>query len=238
MKAELYFTYAGLTDQDLLGKTVVVIDVLRACTVICTAFAAGCREIIPVRSVGDGSALLANLDRGVVLLAGERDGYKVEGFDLGNSPFEFTKQVVRDKTIILASTNGSKAIVLGSNGETCLAASFVNISTVVERVTAIDRDIVIICSGKESTFSLEDAICGGMMLSLLKGKVELANDAACVACMLYDNYKNNLVSALRGCDHGHYLASIGFGGDIDYAAGVDTVGVLPRWDNGRLITDK
>jgi len=235
MKVELYFTPAGLAEKDVLGKTVVVIDVLRACTVICKAFAAGCREIIPVNSVGDGSALLANLDREVVLVAGERDGYRVEGFDLGNSPFEFTRDVVRDKTIILASTNGSKAMVLGSSGKAMYAASFVNASTIAGALASASGDIVIACSGKESRFSLEDAVCGGMIISRLGDTIGEANDAAMVAKSLYEFHKDDIRSALRNSDHGRYLVSIGFSADIDYAAGVDTIAVLPQWDKGRFV---
>ncbi|MBU1318376.1 MAG: 2-phosphosulfolactate phosphatase [candidate division Zixibacteria bacterium] len=235
MKVELYFTHSGLAESDLSGKTVVIIDVLRACTVVCSAFAAGCREIIPVKTIGDASMLAANLDREVVLLAGERDGHKIDGFDLGNSPFEFTEDIVRDKIIILASTNGSKAMVLGSGGDSCYAASFVNISTVVDQIKCDGIDTAIICSGKESKFSLEDALCGGMILSKLGDQANMANDAASVALKLYEAHRDNLAGALRQCDHGRYLASIGFGSDIDFAASVDTCCILASWDNGRLI---
>jgi 2-phosphosulfolactate phosphatase len=235
MEVRLYFTPAGLTDEDLFGRTVVVIDVLRACTVICAAFAAGCREVIPVNSIGDGSTLLGNLDRDVVLLAGERDGYRVEGFDLGNSPLEFTEDVVSKKTIILASTNGSKAMVLGSSGKSMLAASFVNVSAAVDKVAYLDEDTAIVCSGKKSRFSLEDAVCGGMIISRLGNRVEVANDAAIVAKTLYETHKDDIVSLLRTCDHGRYLSSIGFADDIDFAARIDTIGVLPQWENARFL---
>jgi 2-phosphosulfolactate phosphatase len=235
MKVELHFTYAGLSESDLHGKTVVVIDVLRACTVICAAFRSGCREIIPVESAGDGSALLRNLDRAVTILAGERDGHKVDGFNLGNSPLEFTESAVKGKTIILASTNGTPALVLGSSGARMYAASFLNVSRVAEEVVAAGEETVIICSGQESRFTLEDAICGGKMISLLRHKASLVNDAATVARMLFTKHRNDLLSALRNCDHGRYLHSIGFGADLDVAAGVDTAPVLPCWDNGRLV---
>jgi len=236
MKIELFFTYSGISESDIVGKTVVVIDVLRACTVIPTAFDAGCKEIIPVKSIGDSSELLGKLDRDVLVLAGEREGYRVEGFDLGNSPFEFTKDVVGDKTVILASSNGSKALVLGAHGETCMAASFVNLSRIVEEVGSLKRDTVIICSGKLSRFALEDAICGGMMISRLSDLVDSTNDAGMTANMLYERHKEDLVGVLRGCDHGQYLSSIGFTADIEYAARVDAFSILPLWDNGRLVS--
>jgi len=236
MDIDLFFTYSGIAEGDIQGKTVVVIDVLRACTVIPTAFAAGCREIIPVKSIGDSSSLMAKLDRDVIVLAGEREGHRVEGFDLGNSPFEFTKDVVADKTIILASTNGSKALVLGSHGETCLAGSFVNLSRIVNAVEMLDHDTVIICSGKLSRFALEDALCGGMLISRLGDQVSSTNDAGMTSLMLYEKYQNDVMGVLRNCDHGQYLASIGFAADIEYAARVDAVDVLPVWDNGRLVS--
>jgi len=235
MKVELYFTYTGLKEDDLLGKTVVVIDVLRACTVISTAFAAGCREIIPVNSIGAASTLASNLDKDVVILAGEREGHRVDGFDLGNSPLEFTKEVVKDKTVILASTNGTKAIVLGSSGERCLTASLTNISTVSRYLDELNSRTVIICSGKESRFSLEDAICGGMIISKLKSKPEFVNDAVEVAAALASKYEGDVHSALKHCDHGKYLTSIGYAADIEYASRLDELDVLPFWDGGRLV---
>ncbi len=237
MKIELFFTYAGLTEEDVRGKTVVVIDVLRACTTACAAFRSGCREIIPVESIGDATSLLANLDRDVVLLAGERQGYKVDGFDLGNSPYEFTEDIVRGKVIILASTNGSRALVPGSGGEECMAASFVNVSNVVERIASVGNDIAIVCSGRELHFSLEDTLCGGMIISGLADRAESANDAAVVALALYEERKSSLASALRNSDHGRYLVSLGFSADIDFAAQVDSIGLIPYWDNGRLVVD-
>jgi len=235
MRVELFFTPAGLAEDDLKGKAVVVIDVLRACTVVCAAFAAGCREIIPVKSLGDGSTLLGNLDRDVVLMAGERDGYRVEGCDLGISPYEFTEVVVKNKTIILASTNGSKAMVLGSSGTVEFATSFVNMSAVVSRLREMRTDTVILCSGKNSRFSLEDAICGGMVVSRLRNMITDDNDAAMVAEMLYQKHESDLLSSLKLSDHGEYLGSIGFGADIDFAAGVDTIDVLPQLVDGRFL---
>lgn len=235
MRVELFFTPSGLVEDDLKGKAVVVIDVLRACTVVCAAFAAGCREIIPVKSLGDGSTLLGNLDRDVVLMAGERDGYRVEGFDLGNSPYEFTEDVVKNKTVILASTNGSKAMVLGSSGTVEFAASFVNMSAVVKKLSEMSTDTVVLCSGKDSRFSLEDAICGGMIVSRLRNLITDDNDAAKVAEVLYHEHERDLLSSLRYSDHGEYLSSIGFGADIDFAAGVDTINVLPQLTDGRFL---
>jgi len=235
MNIDLYFTAAGLSENDLRGKTVTVVDVLRACTVIPTALKAGCKEIIPVKSIGDSSTLLGNLDRDVVVLAGEREGHRIEGFDLGNSPFEFTESVVGGKTVILASTNGSKVLVLGSAGEACVAASFVNVSVIAEEIARIGNDTVIICSGKEHRFSMEDALCGGMIISRLGERADTANDAAQVAKGLYDRYSGDLPGALKSCDHGRYLKSIGFGGDIDYAASVDSVPILPIMRQGRLV---
>lgn len=238
MNIELYFTSAGLSENDLRGKTVVVVDVLRACTVIPTAFSAGCKEIIPVRSIGDSSTLLGNLDRDVVVLAGEREGQKIEGFDLGNSPFEFTEGVVGGKTIILASTNGSKVLVLGSSAESCIAASFVNVGVVAEEISRIGSDVAIICSGKEHRFSLEDALCGGMLISRIGAGADASNDAAAVALTLHDQHSGDLAGALKSCDHGRYLKSIGFGGDIEYAAKVDSVPILPIMRQGRLVNGR
>jgi 2-phosphosulfolactate phosphatase len=235
MKIELYFTYAGITEEDLKGRTVVVIDVLRASTVACAAFAGGCKEIIPVETVGDGTNLRGNLDKEVVLLAGERGGYRVDGFDLGNSPLEFTERAVKGKTIILASTNGSKAMLTGSEGGECLVGCFVNLSNAVSRIRSLENDVAILCAGTKLKFSLEDTVCGGMIVDRLLETADPANNAAVVALELYRKYEPDMMSAMMESDHGKFLTSIGFAADLGFASRVDTIPIVPNWDDGRLI---
>ena len=201
MKLELYFTPAGLNGDKISGKTSVVIDILRATTVSAVALYNGARDIIPMASIGDATSMKQKLDHSSVILGGERHGQKVDGFDLGNSPFEYSSAVVENKSIILASTNGSGALIRGSEAETCYSCAFINISAIFEKIIDQKDDIAIICAGNNGGFSLEDALCGGMLVHKLKHAdkgFNPENDAAWISMGLYEKHKDDLVGALRG----------------------------------------
>jgi 2-phosphosulfolactate phosphatase len=238
MKLELYFTPAGINGDQISGKTSVVIDILRATTVAAVALHNGARDIIPMASIGDASSMKQKLDHSSVILGGERHGQKVEGFDLGNSPFEYSPNVVENKSIILASTNGSGALIRGSEAKTCFSCAFINISAIFEKVIDQKEDIAIICAGNKGGFSLEDALCGGMLVYKLKladKGFEPENDAAWIAMGLYEKHKDDLAGALRESDHGKFLVKLGFEQDIAFCAKEDHLNVAPLWQSGRLI---
>jgi 2-phosphosulfolactate phosphatase len=237
MKVKLYFTPTSLGEPKVRGKIAIAIDVLRASTSICTAFVNGCREIIPVAAVGDAAAMRANLDRKSVLICGEREGLKIEGFDLGNSPSEYSEQVVRDKVLIFASTNGSRAILKCAPGFAAFVCGFVNLSAVVEMVCTYDKDVAIVCAGKLGNFSLEDTFCGGAVIDRLlqcPGYV-ISNDAAQVAHMLYRAHGSSLESVIRQADHARYLCDLGFGADIVTAATIDSLNVVPALIGNKIV---
>jgi 2-phosphosulfolactate phosphatase len=237
MKVKLYFTPQPLTEAKIRGKVAIAVDVLRASTTICTAIQNGCREIIPVATVGDAAAMRANLDRDSVLVCGEREGLKIEGFDLGNSPAEYSDQVVRNKVLVFASTNGSRAILKCAASSVTLVCGFVNLSAVVEIVRKFDRDVAIVCAGKQGNFSLEDTFCGGAIIDRMLGcgKYDISNDAAQVAHMLYKNQSASIESVLHQADHARYLVSLGFGADIVTAAAVDSIPVVPVLSGNKVI---
>jgi len=241
MKIKLYFTPAGINDDQITGRTAIVIDILRATTTAAVALFNGAREIIPTAALGDATSLKQKLDHSSVLLGGEREGQKVEGFDLGNSPFEYSSKVVENKSIILASTNGSAALLCGSEAENCLSCAFINVTAVLEQVLTFKKDAAIICAGNKGGFSLEDALCGGMLVRRLLDNdknVELDNDATAVALKLYDQNKDNIREAISESDHGKFLNSLGFEQDISFCAKEDHLSVTPVWKSGRLILSK
>lgn len=237
MKVKLYFSPQPLTEAKIRGKVAIVVDVLRASTTICTAIQNGCREIIPVATVGDAAAMRANLDRDSVLVCGEREGLKIEGFDLGNSPAEYSEQVVRNKILVFASTNGSRAILKCAASSLTLVCGFVNLSVIVDTVKKFDRDVAIVCAGKQGNFSLEDTFCGGAVIDrMLAGdRYDISNDAAQVAHMLYKNQSESIEAVLNQADHARYLIGLGFGGDIITAATVDSIGVVPVLSGNKIV---
>ncbi len=157
------------------NKTSVVIDVLRASTTIVTALNNGAKEIIPVGSIEFAMKVSGDTFSGQTLLAGERNTVKIDGFSLGNSPFEYSNEIVGGKSIVLFTTNGSKAIVKAKYSSRLLISSFLNAAKIAEEVSD-SEELVILCSGNNGLFSFEDSSCAGDLISeimLLKENVEL-----------------------------------------------------------------
>ena len=170
MKAIVFFTLQEAEGAVLQDHTAVVIDVLRASSTIVAALAAGAQSIYPVVSTEEAIKLATLLGREDALLAGERRGLKVEGFDLGNSPREFTPETVGGKRVVMSTTNGTRALVSVAGAERVLVASFLNLSAVAVACAGAER-LAVVCAGREGRFSIEDAVCAGMLLGRLKERL-------------------------------------------------------------------
>ena len=230
MKVELYFNASQTEELQFRDRVVVVIDVLRAGTTIATALLNGAKEIIPTISVESAVKIGDNLFGDVTLLGGERNAKTIEGFNLGNSPLEYTEDVVKGKSIIFHSTNGSQAVLKGRHAKRVVVGAFVNISRVVDFLFGAAATIVLLCAGRSTDgFSLEDTLCGGMIVSKLleKDKDVDLTDSSIMALILYKNFGKNIFKTLRTSEHGRFLTDLGYGDDIKLCAGVDTVPVLP-----------
>ncbi len=152
-------------DPDLLfDRVVVVIDVLRATSVMVQAFSQGALEILPSAGVEEAFQMAKASPRDSTRVGGERESRKVPGFDLGNSPREYVAEKVGKKRLILATTNGTKAFRLVSSGREVLVGSFLNVGAVARRCLEVAEDLLIFPSGDEGNFSLEDTVCGGMLI--------------------------------------------------------------------------
>ncbi len=223
---ELYYT----------GKTVVVIDVLRASTTIVTALQNGAREIVPVATVEFGVKISGGMFGGQTLLGGERNTKKVEGFALGNSPLEYTSEIVSGKTIILYTTNGSKAIVKAKFAENLYISSYLNLGAVADQLIKTGKDFEILCAGKSNTFSLEDSVCAGRLIRRVmeKNNELVLTDTARVTVSLDDSFGKDPLEMLKETEHGKLLLQNGFEDDLKYAAGVDTSDVIPYFSTNVL----
>jgi len=219
----------------LSDRVVVVIDVLRATSVMVQAISQGALEILPSASAEEAFQMARIFPRGSILLGGERESKKIPGFDLGNSPKEYVVDRVRGKKLILATTNGTKAFHLISSGKEILVGSFFNIGAVAQRCLESDRDLLIFPSGDEGDFSLEDTICGGMLIELItkKGRKSISlTDASCSAQILYQRFKDNLLGAFPLSHHGKELINRGFEDDLVYCAQIDTTRLVPIFREG------
>ncbi len=227
---DVVFTPDLLPFSDLTGKTAVVTDILRATTTITFAMANGATAITPVLTPEDAFRLAA--DQPNTLIGGERGGMKVDGFDLGNSPREYTQPVVSDRQIVLTTTNGTRTIQACRAAERILVGSFFNLSAIVEQLAQVEGELVIACSGREGGFCTEDTVFAGACVAAL-GETQLT-DAAETAKILYQTHREDLHGMLRNCYHGQRLASIGLGEDLEFCAQMDIVDVVPHLIDGRI----
>ncbi len=169
MKIDVTFLPSQLENRKLAGKTVVVIDVLRATSTIATALANGCREVIPILEPADAEAVVRDLPPGSFLQGGERRGLKIPGFDLGNSPREYRPEVVGGKTVVLSTTNGTRAAILSREADAVAFGSLLNARAVADYCRERCSELILACAGRVGDFSLEDTVCAGMMISYLDG---------------------------------------------------------------------
>ena len=228
---DVVFTPDLLSFSDLTGKTVVVTDILRATTTITFAMANGARTITPVLTPEDAFRLAA--DQPNRLIGGERGGVKVDGFDLGNSPREYTEAVISDREIVLTTTNGTRTLQACRAAEHVLVGAFLNLRAIVDRLAQVEGELVFACSGREGGFCTEDTVFAGACVEALE-ETQLT-DAAETAKILYQTHRDDLLGMLKDCYHGQHLANIGLGEDLEFCAQIDLVDVVPRLVDGRII---
>jgi 2-phosphosulfolactate phosphatase len=212
----------------------VVIDVLRATTSIVVAFEHGCRSILPVASLEEAQG--TRLATPGAVLAGEQGGKRIPGFELGNSPCEFSREAVAGRDVILTTSNGTKALRAAGTGRTVAIGAFRNRAAVGDWLVARGADSLIVCSGYEGAFSLEDAVCAGAIVeqaSTLAPGLSLGDGAR--ACqVLWERFGAGLLHLLRGTAWGQRVLAMGFGPDMEVCARVDVTSVVPRMEAGRI----
>jgi 2-phosphosulfolactate phosphatase len=233
MRIDVHFTPLGLSPGDLSGRGIVVLDVLRATTTVITALANGAKAVIPAATSEEAVRLASNLEKDGVLLAGERKSVKIEGFALGNSPLEMTADVVGGKTIVLATTNGTPALVAAQGGDPVLVGAPANFAalTIRARQELADRgELVIVCAGRERQFALEDGYAAGRLVKAVKkglGKLEL-NDAAHAALALTGAY-DDWADAFSGAAAARQLTEANLGADVAFCAKPNRFGTVPQY---------
>ena len=239
MRIDVFFGTAGLTPGDAAGRVVVVIDVLRASTSIATALANGARAVIPLDSTDEVVMRAKAFDRSEVKLAGERQMRPVPGFDLGNSPREFTSEAVEGKTVLLSTTNGTAAITALQGPRDVVIGSYVNFSAVLAMLRAALRggtDVAILCAGRDKQFSLEDAACAGRYVHhAMRRRTDIAvNDAAFASMLLDRRYSDNLMRLFSASAHGRALSEAGYGDDLADCAAIDALQVIPVYADRQI----
>lgn len=213
------------------GGAVVAIDILRATTTIAAALSNGAEAVIPALSPEEAVEMRGGGD---ALLGGERGNVKLDGFDLGNSPLEYTRGAVEGKTIFFTTTNGTRLIRAAEGAGSMYSGAFVNISAVCGAVEADGGDALLACAGTHGRLSLDDALFAGACVHRIKDAFDRLTDAAWTAEAVWLSQRGDLRAALREAEHGKTLQRFGYERDIDYAAQMDAAPILPVYEAGRF----
>ena len=240
MNTEVFITGQSVPAEKVEGHTVVVIDVLRACSTIVTAMYNGARDVVSVPDLDQAGKIASNLDQASYLLGGERGGFRIEQYHCGNSPLEYTRDRVQGRTIILSTTNGTVAMHKGQDAKNLLIGCFLNIDRIVEAIRELENDLTIICAGQKHRVSLEDTLCAGYILDRLWDgqRTEGVSDTALIAFSLYYRNRMHLEATLRQGSHARWLASKGFEDDVDYCFQFNSLPVLPYYRETRIVLDE
>ena len=229
MNIQTFFTVEEVDPASLSDSVVVVIDVVRATTTMTEALANGARAIFPTASTEEAVRLAQSLGRDDTLLCGERKAAKVDGFDLGNSPGEFTAAAVRGKRLVMSTTNGTRALLAGAEGQRLLVCAFTNIGAVARSLMQAES-VAILCAGREDRFSIDDALCAGTLVARLREELDdppQLDDGARAAAALADSLNPDR-AFLAQTAAGRALADIGLAGDLEICAHVDRHGIVPE----------
>ena len=237
-RVEVIETAAAITSETVEGRHVIVMDVLRATSTIVPALNNGAKRIIPVETVEEAVALKRRYADS--LLGGERGGVRQGGFDFGNSPLEYSRDLVLDKTIVLTTTNGTRALVgcQSAHAATIGCAGFLNGRAAVRRLMARTGDLALVCAGTKNQFSLDDFLCAGMLLQQIVAEEEVQMaDLGWNALFMYQAYGENLPAVLDRAKHYQVLKGLGFQRDLEYCLMKDQLEIAPVFDGNEIRLD-
>lgn len=230
---------ALLNLYDINNAVVVIIDVLRATSTIATALYNGARSIIPVDSVAKCIEIGRQID---AITAGERDGKVAEGLEYGNSPFEYPKEFIAGKTLVLTTTNGTKLLhmALERGASHIITGSFPNLSAVCDYLVAQNQHVILGCAAWKDRVNIEDMLFAGAVISRVGQHFSINCDSSQIAETVYQKAKKDLFGFMKAKDASHYhrLSGYGLEKDIQYCLTADVANVLPFYEEGKLIVHK
>ncbi|MCE5286745.1 MAG: 2-phosphosulfolactate phosphatase [Pelosinus sp.] len=233
MNLDVAFLPKEISHRDISDTVCIVLDIFRATTSMVTAFSHGCKTIIPVESIEDAHKVGQQHEQ--ALFAGERKSIKIEGFDFGNSPFDFSRDKVLSQTIIMTTTNGTIAVKAAEQAYCTLIGAFINAEAVARQAQLFGKDILIVCAGTEGKFSLEDALCAGYLIELLaKGQDIERTDAATGALLMYTAARQNLFAAAKTSRNGQRLVELKRVNEIEYCVRQNIIAIVPEYRDKQI----
>ncbi len=230
---ETVFSPSLLPLYDLEGKVVIVTDILRATSCMVAGFDNGVEEIVPVLQPDDCQPYA---DKGY-LRAGERGGQKIAGFDLGNSPFDYKSEEVKGKSIVVTTTNGTRALhaAVDAGAKQTLVGAFANLKAIAKYLKDNPDDVAVLCAGWKNRYCLEDALFAGGLAHLLANSHSLDCDSSTSAMQLFVQYEDNLIAALEQTNHARRLRGLGQADrDLEYCSHVGQSTSIPCFEENRL----
>ena len=235
MKFSIYFTPNGLTQNDVAGHPVLVVDVLRTTTTIVTALGNGAKAVLPAEAAADAIQLSNNLERDDILLAGEQGYEPIEGFQCGNSPLEMTADKVKDMSLVMTTTNGTRALLATEPGGPVFVGAIINFSAAAAAAKAAFEEagqLIILCGGSERRFALEDAyVAGRFARAILPSRARgvKIDDATIAALQLVRRYGDRWKTAVNASAAARSLKELGMAKDVAASTDVDAFDIGPRY---------
>ncbi|MDW3208957.1 MAG: 2-phosphosulfolactate phosphatase [Reichenbachiella sp.] len=216
---------------DLEGKIVVVVDILRATSVMVTAMAHGAKEIIPVATLDEAKSYL---EKGL-LCAAERGGAQVDGFPLDNSPFSYMNEEIKGQPIVITTTNGTLAITKSTSADEVLVGAFLNIKAIADYITKQDKDVIVHCAGWKGKTNMEDTLFAGALVELLEQSHDLACDTAHLSLKYYQSVKDNLFETVKNSAHAKRLNKLHVIKDIEFCVQQSIYDLVPVLRGDKLV---
>lgn len=238
MKIDVLPVFGKQLDSQLADTTVIVIDVLRATTSMICALNGGAAKVVPTVDAGDAAALASRLGAGECVLGGERGGIKINGFDLGNSPLEYLTRTVRNKTVIVSTTNGTGALHSVRSADRILLGAMINRMAAAKAAAADRRDVLIVCAGTDGQPSADDLTTAGAVIDGIRNYAELGpgdlSDMAIICETLYLDWSTGRfdMSSIR---HYRRLERLGFTEDLKFCFTPDTTDTVPVYKDGVIV---
>lgn len=216
---------------DLKGKIVVVVDILRATSCITTGLAHGIMSITPYASLEE----CRSMKQKGYYIAGERGGRKVDGFDIGNSPYSYMEPHLKDQKIAITTTNGTIAIEKSNDAEKIIIGAFLNLAAVVNYLRTQGNDVVILCAGWKGHINLEDTMFAGALALILESEFHYTDDAVLLAKALYKEMKGSMLHAIQNASHVKRLKKFNVNKDVEFCLTPNRYDVVPVLKNGEIV---
>lgn len=233
ISVDVTFSARCVDEEKIKDSVVVVIDVLRATSVMIKAFENGIKEIIPVLTPEEAFAVKRTLN-GDVILGGERNAEKIPGFDLDNSPLSYENEIVNGSTLVMTTTNGTAAIRGAENASEVLIGAFLNAGAVVGELQG-KKKVNFVCAGTNGNYTLEDGLCAGYMIDMMMKKSELSmSDSAVLIHSFYLQSNGDVRKAASLSYHYRVLEEKGFGKDLKVCFRMNESNIVPFYSNGKI----